>query len=63
MDGAPEHVDEPMTTAILAIVTVCALIWMLRVETRLRELFDRLDRERGTPNRASTPLPDRVELF
>lgn len=40
-----------MTTAILSIVTVVALLWMLRVEARLRELFDRLDRQQQAHER------------
>ena len=40
-----------MTTAILAIVTVAALIWMLRVEARLREIFNRLDRQQARTDR------------
>ncbi|WP_238125008.1 hypothetical protein [Xanthobacter sp. NM-25] len=33
-------------TAITAILIVVALVWMMRVEARLRELFDRLERQR-----------------
>ncbi|MFG1295088.1 hypothetical protein [Xanthobacter variabilis] len=50
-----------MTTAILAIVTVAALIWMLRVEARLREIFNRLDRQQA-PGLSDT-VRDGLEIF
>ncbi|WP_454915767.1 hypothetical protein [Xanthobacter sediminis] len=53
-----------MTTAILSIVTVLALLWMLRVEARLRELYDRLDRQQQAQEQvAAEALQNRVKLF
>lgn len=53
-----------MTTAILSIITVAALLWMLRVEARLRELFDRLDRQQQLHEQvAAEALQNRVKLF
>lgn len=48
-----------MTTAIIAILVVVALLWMLRVEARLRELFDRLERQKPPAD----PSQDQVKLF
>lgn len=52
-----------MTTAILAIVTVVALLWMLRVEARLREVFDRLDRQQRAADRIAEGAQDPVKFF
>lgn len=48
-----------MTTAILAVFIVVALFWMMRVEARLREIFDRLERQR-TVDRS---VQEQVKIF
>ena len=55
-----------MTTAFFAIVTIVALLWMMRVEARLREIFDRLDRldrQEQADDGAAEALQDRLKIF
>ncbi|MFG1419038.1 hypothetical protein V5F38_12390 [Xanthobacter sp. V0B-10] len=55
-----------MTTAFFAIVTVVALLWMMRVEARLREIFDRLDRldrQEQAEESAAEALQERLKIF
>ncbi|MDQ0505088.1 hypothetical protein [Xanthobacter agilis] len=52
-----------MTIAILSVVTVVALLWMLRVESRLREIFNRLDRQQQFQDGSSDTLQDPARFF
>ncbi|MFG1478646.1 hypothetical protein V5F53_08235 [Xanthobacter sp. V4C-4] len=52
-----------MTTAIFSVVTVVALLWMLRVEARLREIFDRLERLQRQPGQLPEGPQDPIRFF